>query len=149
MQANRGQLTVYPWYVFLSSFVSFRWPVCLFRFAESFLLSLCHVAHLLRYYSAYPSHAPLMTTRFSSHRKLHSLWANVPCSGFFDLLLVSVLAVPMANHRSLFQLRASHRYYQHPAGLFHSQRNNPAKCDEGFWDSIGHPFLRFCLMGCI
>ena len=70
-----------------------------------------------------------------------------PFPAFCDLSLRSVLAVPIANRRFLFQPHPSHRYYQHPAGLCRGQRNDLAKCLEGFWDPIGHPFLRFCLSG--
>ena len=76
MQANRARLSVYPQYVFLSSFVPLLLASLTFslRGMLPVILAPCcsPVALLLR----------ISLTRLSSYREQHPLWADVPCSGF-------------------------------------------------------------------
>jgi len=142
MQANRARLSVYPQYVFLSSFVApfvgqfdfFSSPDAFF-YPFSMLLTSCATTP----YLPYVPHSRLPVRPLVANRILYGQMSPVPA--FCDLSLLSVLAVPIANRRLLFQPHPSHGYYQHPTGLCRGQGNDLAKCPEGFWDPIGHPFL--------
>jgi len=133
MQANRARLTVYPQYVFLSSFVPpFVGQFDFFPLADAscypctIFLTCCDIS---------PSRAPLATTCLSCHGILYEKIS--PVLAFCDLSLLSVLALPIANHCFLFQSHPSHRYHQLPTGLCRSPRIHLTECLERFRDSIG------------